>query len=281
MPEDKESTSKDTDSGVAKDQATIRGKVTYPWGTVTGAAIVVGERTATSGKMGEYEISALVPGAHSLTAEAPFPGYEAASQKVEVAAGEAKVVDIYLDFKKAIVEGHVYDLEGKPIAGATLSGVLCGKDTQATTTDERGYFKFDKVTPGSRFVRVNASGYMGETRDFTTREDGPTSIEFRLTQTSHKVHGSVTDTSGKPLRVEILLLKMGIVVQKTHSNAETGYYEFPVLPGIYQVLPVAPGYQPRGWHGSISADTKVDFNLAPMPEVPEEARMPGHFRGHP
>ena len=102
-------------------------------------------------------------------AQAPFPGYEAPPQTVEVKAGEIQVVDFYLDFKKAVVEGHVYSQDGKPIAGATLSGVLSGKDMESVTTNAEGYFKFSKVTPGDRFIRVNAPGFVGETRDFKAR----------------------------------------------------------------------------------------------------------------
>ena len=145
---------------------------------------MVGEKAALSNNEGKYEVSALEPGPYNIAAEAPFPGYEATPQKIEVLTGESKTVDIYLDFKKTTVDGHVYDQAGKPIAGATLSGVLSGKDMETVTTDEQGYFKFDRATPGDRFIRVNARSFMGQTLDFTAKDRETTSLEFKLSPAS-------------------------------------------------------------------------------------------------
>ncbi len=246
----------------------IRGTITYPWGTVQNATVKAGEISIASNNLGKYEFPSLEPGSYNIEVHAPFPGYEKSAQKVEVAAGETKGLDIHLDFEKAVVEGHVYDVNGKPVAGANLSGVLYGKDMQTATTDDEGYFKIDKVTPGDRFMRVNARGYVAETKDFTANKEGATVVEFRLQPASFKVYGVVKDESGKPVQAEILLMRMGIVVQKTNSDVATGSYEFPVMPGIYEINAMASGYQPRGWHGSVSADMKVDFSMALAPAAP-------------
>jgi len=267
-----------TAAAAAKDKGTVRGIVKYPWGIVKGAKVTAGTVSVTSVDTGEYKVSALAPGAYEISAESPFPGYEAQTQKVELVAGEEKVVDIFLDFKKAVVEGHVYNTDGKPIVGAILSGVSSGKDMDTATTDEKGYFRLSKVTPGERFIRVNAPGYTGETRDFETRDDAPTSLEFRLAKAACRIHGAVTDSRSKPLSVEILLLESGIVLQKTRSNSDSGRYEFPVHQGAYQVLATAPGYEPRGWRGSVEADTRVDFNLTRLPETAKEPMYSGRRR---
>jgi hypothetical protein len=263
-----DSTSKETVTEVQK--AIIRGNVKYPWGTVKEAKIAVGGRAVFSDSTGNYEVAALDPGSYTITAKAPFPGYEAPPQTVEAKAGQTVVVDVYLDFKKAIVEGAVYGQDGKPIVGATLSGVLSGKDMDSVTTDEKGHFRFEKVTPGDRFIRVNAPGYMGETRDFTAAEKETTTLEFHLTPAPCKIYGKIASSDGKPLAAEVLLLKAGIVVQKAKSDSQSGHYEFPAVPGRYEVLPMAQGYTPKGWSGDITADTKADFVLDPAPEMPPE-----------
>lgn len=99
-----------------------------------------------SDSAGAYEISALIPGVYDVTVKPPFPGYTMPPQKVELASAETKVVDIYLDYEKTVVEGHVCDQDGKPIAGATLSGVLAGKEIGTMSTDEQGHFMFEGVT---------------------------------------------------------------------------------------------------------------------------------------
>jgi large repetitive protein len=244
--------------------------VKYPWGTVKDANIVAGEKKVLSDNAGNYEVDSLDPGSYTIVATAPFPGYEALPIPVVVKVSETQVIDIYFDFKKAVVEGHVYSKDGKPIAGATLSGVLSGKDMDSVTTNVEGYFKFDKVTPGDRFIRVNAPGFVGETRDYTAAEKQSTTLEFHLTPATCKISGSIKDTTGNPLSGEVLLLKAGIVVQKTVSDPKTGYYEFPAVPDRYEVLPMVQGHTPSGWSGSVTTDVKADFNLAPVTETEED-----------
>jgi hypothetical protein len=159
----------------------IRGNIKYPWGVVKEAKVVIGEKSVLSDNEGNYEVKALETGSHNILVEPPFPGYETPAQTAELKEGEAKVVDIYLDFKKTVVEGRVCSQEGKPITGATLSGVLSGKDMESVTTDKDGHFRFGQVTPGDRFIRVNAPGFVGETRDFTAPEKETPSLEFQLT----------------------------------------------------------------------------------------------------
>jgi hypothetical protein len=85
--------------------------------------------------------------------------------------------------------------------------------------------------------------------------------------------GIVTDTGGKPLRAEVNLSKSSVIVQRTWSNAETGYYEFPVLPDTYSLLANAAGHISNGWRGSVSADTKVDFKLAALPDAKTQGNL--------
>jgi hypothetical protein len=240
----------------------IRGVVKYPWGTLSGAKIVAGDKSASSDNNGAYEVSGLTPGIYHVDVRPPFPGYEASSQRVELAADETKLLDIYIDFETTVVEGYVTDQDGKAIKGATLSGILSGEKMGTMTTDEQGYFKFQRVTPGDRFVRVNARGYMGETRDFKASQDNVTTLGFRLAPATCKICGTVTDDKDQRLQAEIRLLKSGVILQNTSSN-EAGYYEFDLGPGLYQVLATAPGYDIEPWQGSISGDLKVDFRLKP------------------
>lgn len=225
----------------------------------------MGTKAVLSNQEGKYEVSALDPGVYSVAVEAPFPGYEAKLQQTEVLGGETKTVDVYLDFKKTTVGGYVYDSDGKPISGAVLSGVLSGSDMDSTWTNEQGYFRFERVSPGDRFIRVNAKGFMGQTLDFTANEGQTNNLEFKLSAASCAIRGNVFDSDGKPLRAEVMMLAKGIVNQKTFSNPSTGQFEFYILPGFYEVIVTAPGYEPKAWTGNVSTDQKVDFTLKILP----------------
>jgi hypothetical protein len=252
-----------------KDQGTISGTVKYPWGIVKNAKVTVGEKYGYTNSDGKFVITGVSPGKCTATAQPPFPGYEPQIQEMIMAAGETRAVDFYLDFEKAVVQGHVYDQDGKPIAGAILDGVKSGKDMESTVTDEAGYFKFERASPGNRFVRVNATGYMGEIRDFVATKGEKTELEFHLTRGTCKVHGTVTDKTGRPLRGELRLqLTSGLILMKTLSAADNGYYEFFALPETYDIVVDVEGYHADVWRGLISEDTQVNFKLTSFSELP-------------
>ncbi|WP_455363316.1 MSCRAMM family protein [[Eubacterium] cellulosolvens] len=243
---------------------TVRGQIKYPWGGVAYAIVSIGGRSVTAGRDGKYEITDIDAGTHIVSAKAPFPGYEPASQDAALPVGETKVVDLYLDFEKTLVHGYVYGADGKPLAGATVSGIMSGKDVETAVTDEKGYFRFDRASPGYQFVRINAAGYMGQTHDFTAKKNEETKLDFHLTPGTCRIYGTVVDENDKPLRSAVILSSgSGVILQKTETSTETGYYELSVLPGTYNLLAKGTDYRSEGWRGSISADRKVDFKLEP------------------
>jgi hypothetical protein len=253
------------------EKGAIRGEIKYPWGVVALATVRVGERSTVADRDGKYEIQDLEAGSHMVSVEPPFPGYDTPSRNVVVAGGKTSVVDFYCDYARTTVHGYVYGKDGKPIAGATLSDVKCGGDLKSTVTDATGYFKFDGASPGNLFVRVNAPGYLGETRDFAAKEKEKTKLEFHLTPANCKIFGTVSDEKGEPLGGDVLLSSESMVVlQKAPSNAETGYYEFPVTPGTYGILANVSGYHSEGWQGKVTEDTEVDLKLTPLPEDMED-----------
>jgi hypothetical protein len=253
------------------EKGAIQGEIKYPWGMAALAIVRVGDRSIVADRAGKYEIRDLEAGSHMVSVELPFPGYDAPSRNVVVAAGKTSVVDFYCDYARTTVHGYVYGQDGKPIAGAVLSDVKCGGDLKSTVTDATGYFKFGGASPGNLFVRVNAPRYVGETRDFVAKEGEKTKLEFHLRPGSCTISGIVTDEKGSPLGGEVFLSSESmIMLQKTPSNAETGYYEFSVVPGTYSILVNVSGYYSEGWRGSLSTDTKVDLKLSPMPESQED-----------
>ncbi len=263
-------------SAAASKKGIIQGEIKYPWGTVAHATVTVGDKHAISDAAGKYEISILDAGEYTVDVKVPFPGYQITPQRVKLASDETKVVDFYLDFEKTIVSGFVYGAQDKPILGATVSGVMSGKDVETAVTDEKGHFKFDKASPGYQFVRINAPGYMGLTHDFTAKKNEETKLDFHLTPGTCKIFGTVLDENDKPLRSAIILSSgAGAILQKTESNAETGHYELSVLPGTYNLLAKGTDYRSEGWRGSISTDRKIDFKLAP--HIPLDISRPEKF----
>ncbi len=229
------------------------------------AIVSIGSMTVTADHDGKYELNDVEPGTYTVSAKAPFPGYEPASQEMTLAAGEIKVVDLHLDFEKTLVHGYVYGADHKPLAGAAVSGIMSGKDVGNAVTDDKGLFKFDKATPGSQFIRVTAPGYVAQTRDFSAKRGERTKLEFNLVPSDCKVHGTVLDENDRPLVAQVALSsESGVILERIQSDAETGHFEFAVIPGTYNLLASGSGYLSKGWRGSISTEQKVDLKLQPI-----------------
>ena len=117
---------------------------------------------------------------------------------------------------------------------------------------------------------------MGETRNFTASEAAATTLEFRLAPATCRVYGQVFDKSGHLLRAEVYLSKSGVITQRIWTDRETGQYEFPLLPGTYDItLANAEDHVSEGWRGEVSADTKVDLSLGNRIRTENKVRVTG------
>jgi hypothetical protein len=253
---------------------TIRGTVTGPQGPVESAAVILGERVCATDKSGNYEFAELPPGTYEVFVVAPQGlDYSGQPQKVVVESGQVAVVDFTVEKPKAVLEVYVYNEVGAPVEGAVVSGVLIGTKVESGTTDNMGLARFEDVVPGDRYARVKARGYVAELQDFKAELGTTMRLDFHLRPGAYKISGSITSSDdGRPMVAQVELMKKDLLVkwlvmQKTTSSDKDGNYEIPDLDsGEYGLAVTAPYYQPGGWTGSVSADTRVDFKLYPAPK---------------
>lgn len=97
------------------------------------------------------------------------------------------------------VSGGVFDIQGRPIAGAFV-GLGQGRyysDFLKTTTDPEGAFRFNNAKSGNTFLFVQARGFAPDLKSIEPGNDsGP--FNFRL-EPGHFIHGLVIDAQGNPL----------------------------------------------------------------------------------
>ena len=261
----------------AKELGTVRGKIVLGEKPVEGVTVKLGDLSAVTNKEGAYVISGIRPGMHQASVSCPSDlPYEAPARTVELSAGSVVIVDFNLTEATAI-QGHVYGADGKPLEGAVVSGVLCGLSVEKRTTDAQGFFRFIHVTPGRRFVRVTSQGHMRETRDVDVEQGNMTNVDLHLKTGGSRIFGRVSDSSGKPVSAQVLLLRGGVLLDTVGSAAD-GTYEFASLePGRYEVTLTAKGYKPKAWYGLLSEETEVNLALEPA-ESMSSAQARG-FRG--
>ena len=119
------------------------------------------DRTLTSlatGPDGRFTTEALDPGPVSL--QATHPDYEPGTCSAVIAPSAADVgVRCTLMAKPLIgkVQGQLLDGSGNPVSGARVQ--LIGPSSTLLTSDARGAFSADNLSPGTYLLRIEAGGY--------------------------------------------------------------------------------------------------------------------------
>jgi uncharacterized protein (TIGR02145 family) len=101
------------------------------------------------------------------------------------------------------VLGVVRDESGNAVAGAVVQS---GWSNQQTTTDARGFFKFEDLTcfEKSAFVRVTKPGYFEGSRNWIPTEGGYNRVEVQLL--SNAISGSFESAAGGIVQAETFTL---------------------------------------------------------------------------
>ncbi|MFC4542851.1 carboxypeptidase regulatory-like domain-containing protein [Halosolutus amylolyticus] len=161
------------DGGVsATPLGTIEGTVTDGDGEpVEGATVDAGEATATTDAGGAYELE-LRAGDYTLSVNAP--NHRGSTASVSVTAGATETIDVGLDPEPGTVTGTVTDVDGAPIADATVT-----VDGTGTTTDDAGAYELT-ASPGDRSLTVDAPDYESATRAVSIDPAGTTTADVEL-----------------------------------------------------------------------------------------------------
>ncbi|WP_375758503.1 carboxypeptidase regulatory-like domain-containing protein [Corallococcus exercitus] len=164
--------------GADDDMGQVRGHVTTEAGDALAGAQVRVDGTgavATSNSLGEFTLSNLPRGGHTLVAS--HADYVDSSQRVEVKAGAAAEVSLKLVLAVGRVTGTVRMEDNSSPAGVLVS--VPGTDVSAVT-DAQGAFTLPAVLPGARTVVAHMDHYKKASRDLAVVRDENPSVDFVL-----------------------------------------------------------------------------------------------------
>jgi len=118
-----------------------------------------------------------------------------------------------------LVLGVVRDESGNAVAGAVVQS---GWSNQQTTTDARGFFKFEDLAcyDKSAFVRVTKSGYFEGSRSWIPTEGGYNRVEVQLL--SNAISGSFESAVGGTVQAETFTLIFPANVVQYNGSAYDG-----------------------------------------------------------
>lgn len=173
--------------------------------------------------------------------------------------------DLCMSKGTGVLNGYVYDADGKPVEGALVFGLLGFAEKVSRTSDDRGFFSFECVSPGNYFLRAKASGFMIDGKDIRVTKGEVTNIVFQLERGNCTVRGRIVDNDDHPLEAQVSLQRSGIVFDRTKSHNKSGKYEFSDLKeGVYEISADSHCHESRSWYGRIQGNVNVTLTLPIM-----------------
>jgi protocatechuate 3,4-dioxygenase beta subunit len=188
---------------------------------------------------GSYAFRAAPGPNHVYLAAAPPDGYRApAARDVTIVDGQPLTLDFNLERKPGRpVAGRVVDPDGRPVAGAYLSAEAKDGDTFGAarqTSDERGDFFFEAITPGT-LIRGASRGL--ETPEAVVVNGGEPEVVVRLAKSVRvTLTGVVTDAEGTPLANA----RVSIIRQAGRFGMSSAHPELTDRQGRYRIAGLVP-----------------------------------------
>jgi hypothetical protein len=201
-----------------------------------------GESAATrSDGNGQYEVSGLVDGPHSVAVSAT-----AVSFVTDYQVSGSGSFDI--DVPSANVLGVVTDSEkGTPLAGAAVSGwrrEAGGTPVFSASTDERGRFQSSPLREGRYRVLASKAGYGQQVEEVEISGSEPAEVALALSRAEGLTVTVFDARDGRPLTANVVVRDLERrVVANSHSGlGEDGSLTIPLSAGDYLLSTSATGY---------------------------------------
>jgi hypothetical protein len=270
----------------AKDSTELQGAVLQVWSS-TGNAI----RRAVTDENGDYRLGGLRTGDYYVFAKAQgYEGqfYDGASDRsnatlVHVDAGsETDSIDFYLEkFESRLgsISGVVSsDSTGNPIPHAFVLAVPVIPPGQARfdLSDQFGFYRLNRLLPGSYVVVAWAPGYVGEFYDDVTNWREATLVNVVSNTETGDIDFGLTPTPKGPYRVSGRLRRAasnnGVAnaviyamttegeVASTVTNADGSYALDELAAGTYKIMATSPN-SPTTFFGGGSFETAAEVTL--------------------
>ena len=148
--------------------------------------------------------------------------------------------------EKGTVFGYVYDADGNPLEGVTVT--ITGADySDSTETDSIGYYEFEGLDAGDYTLSYEKEDYQSMTNDITIEEGEEQDVGKIIMElvTYGKIYGYVVNIYGDPIEsVKLRLKGVKTKVTKNTSSDADGFFEFTDLDeDVYMVLATKKRYK--------------------------------------
>ncbi|MGA2876862.1 MAG: carboxypeptidase-like regulatory domain-containing protein [Nitrososphaerales archaeon] len=259
-------------------EGSIVGQVSTIEGPMINAIVMFGViETFTDGK-GNFLLEHVPPGIGKIIVKPTSNRFSDFTLDVLVEADKRKNLFLFLTEVTGTIEGAVTDESGKPLVGAAVSGIFrLGKPEVTVKTDEKGHYIFSEIPRGVYFFRARADGHMIEGATVNVKGASTIVADIILKPAALSITGKVLrKKDGAPVDCQIYLMRKGMVVTTaTTTSSGDGKFIFDnLIPDLYEVTTMSPGYGPRVWRENIQKSESVNFELEEV--VPAQTYDSGH-----
>ncbi|KQR12095.1 carboxypeptidase regulatory-like domain-containing protein [Cellulomonas sp. Leaf334] len=260
----------------------MSGTVTGPDGAAGGVEITLSDgtttvttRTATSGRVGYWEVDGLsTPSTYLVTAGTERLGAQSVLLRLE--ADGTRTVNLALRSGVATLSGTVRgtdSLGGFGGLGGLTVTATAGEVTRTATTvtgDRAGTVVLpDLPVPASYTVTVSGAGYATQTRQVDLGPEGISPLDIVMTSVGGVVEGTVRATGGGGLAGAGLTLDGPTGTYKTMAASDgSGTFRLSGIdPGQYVLTATVFGHEPGSAQVTVTSGStsRADLVLAPIP----------------
>ena len=245
--------------GAAVEAGSIEGRVTSSTDhtPVARAIVTIGTQTGGTDPAGNFRVEGVLPGAHSVSVEAPgFLKRDRISFRLDSA-----ITPGHLDLElvpTSSISGRVLDDQGNPLTGASVEITEAVRGTGTTwsiwgsATDQEGRYHVENLRPGAylvmarpktreigpdRRVWVPTFYPSAPTREMASRQvltggSHQAGCDIRLLAVPvYAIGGMIYDDSGKPANATVSLLRPDAFEKpEAEVKAHDGVFRFPDVP---------------------------------------------------
>jgi large repetitive protein len=232
---------------------------------ISGAVVVIGTQTQTTGATGKFSMTGLPTGSQNIGIAAP--GFLPYSKSITLVAGTQ---DMTFLMSQTVTQAALSGTATSIDTGAVLAGVHISAGGKSTTTDSDGNYSLTGLTVGTVTGSASLSGYATVTKSITL-VTGQNTWNPQLTDLGN-VTGTVKD-SVTSVALAGVTVKLGTMTATTNA---AGQYTISKVPsGPYNMTFSLSGYTTQTLSVTIQPGTTVPLDCQLVKSFTQTASVKG------
>lgn len=191
---------------------------------------------------GQYIIPGLVSGNYIVSAS--NQNFQTATLGIFLPPNTSQELDFILSANPGSVIGVVYDVNGSPIGGATITISQNNTVIATITSSANGTYTLPGLVAGTYTVTASAASYQPSTQGIMVIPNQAVALDFNLQSLPSSFSGTIVDDQANPIPgAQISIYQNGNLVAVTTTGTNGSFSLTGLGSGSYSVVITAPQFQ--------------------------------------